>query len=133
MEVQPDRVTVLANTAEHVDEIDLERAEAALGEAEGRRDAARSVLTRLLNGATPEELDQARARLAEAEARVDEIRIRKRRLRVSAPRAGVIDALPFEIGERPPTGATVAVLLAADAPYARVYVPAALRPSIRTG
>ena len=38
MEVQPDRVTVLADTAERADEIDLERAEAAAA-------ALKSVLT----------------------------------------------------------------------------------------
>jgi F-type H+-transporting ATPase subunit epsilon len=36
MEVQPDGVTVLANTAEHVEAIDLERAEAARRRAEAR-------------------------------------------------------------------------------------------------
>jgi F-type H+-transporting ATPase subunit epsilon len=38
MEVQPDRVTVLADTAERADEIDLERAEAARRRAEERLD-----------------------------------------------------------------------------------------------
>jgi HlyD family secretion protein len=111
----------------------LEQAQAALGEAEGRRDATRSTLTRLLNGATPEELDQATAVLTEAEARVDEVRLRKERLQVRAPRPAVVDALPYEVGERPPPGATVAVLLAGGAPYARIYVPARIRPGIGEG
>src|SRR5262249_19449506 len=37
------------------------------------------------------------------------------------------DALPYELGERPPTAAVVAVLLADDTPYARVYVPEPVR------
>ncbi len=111
----------------------LERTEAALGEAQGRRDAARSLLTRLLNGATPEQLDQAKARLAGARAGADEIRLRKERLQVKAPQLAVIDALPYEVGERPAPGSTVAVLLADGAPYARVYVPAQLRPRVRSG
>ncbi len=111
----------------------LEQAQAALGEAEGRRDAARSVLTRLLNGATPEELDQAAAGLAETTARADEVLLLKERLRVTAPRPAVIDALPFEVGERPAPGATVAVLLAGAAPYARIYVPAGIRPQVVPG
>jgi len=39
MEVQPDRVTVLADTAERAEEIDLERAEAARRRAEERLSA----------------------------------------------------------------------------------------------
>ena len=35
-EVQPDRVTILAQTAEHANEVDLARAEAAKQRAEGR-------------------------------------------------------------------------------------------------
>lgn len=127
-----DRVRSLAD--EGVDSRrSLEQTQAALAAAEGRRDAARAVLARLLNGATPEELDQATAGLAEAAAGVDEARLLRERMQVKAPRAGVIDALPFKVGERPPAGATVAVLLADGAPYARVYVPAELRPDLRPG
>ncbi len=111
----------------------LEQAQAALGETRARREAASSFLARLLHGTTVEQLDQARAQLAQAEAAVEEIRIRKDRLQVVAPRAGVLDALPFEVGERPPAGATVAVVLADGAPFARVYVSAQLRPRVHPG
>ncbi len=37
--------------------------------------------------------------------------------------AGVLDTLPFEVGERPGPGDVVAVLLTGEQPYARVYVP----------
>ena len=50
-----------------------------------------------------------------------------------APRAGRVDALPFEPGERPPSGAVVAVLLSSDPAYARVYVPEPLRARIANG
>jgi len=46
---------------------------------------------------------------------------------------GRVDALPYETGERPPAGAVVAVLLADGAPYARVYVPEALRVRVTPG
>jgi HlyD family secretion protein len=47
--------------------------------------------------------------------------------------AGTLDALPYRVGEKPPRGATVAVLLADQAPYARIHVPAPLRAQVRTG
>jgi HlyD family secretion protein len=74
-----------------------------------------------------------RGALAAAEAQVAELAIRRSRLIVRAPRPGRVDALPFELGERPPAGAVVVILLAADPPYARVYVPAALRARIASG
>ena len=52
---------------------------------------------------------------------------------VHAPRDGWIEALPYEVGERPPVGAPVAVMLAAGPPYARVHVPETLRASYAAG
>ena len=51
------------------------------------------------------------------------LEIEAARLVVRAPRTGVVDAIPYKLGERPPPGAPVIVLLADDAPYARVYLP----------
>ncbi len=102
-------------------------------EAIARRDEARATLEALESGTTSEELDQLRAALAGAEAQVAEARVRIARLEVRAPRAGRVDALPFEVGERPPAGAAVAILLADERPYARVYVPEALRAQIASG
>jgi HlyD family secretion protein len=61
------------------------------------------------------------------------VRLRAARLEVRAPQAGRVDALPYELGERPPQGAPVVVLLAEGAPYARVYVPEALRVRVVPG
>lgn len=102
-------------------------------EAFARRDEARAALEAMERGSTSEELDQARAMLAAAEAQVTEITVRLSRLTVRAPRTGRVDELPFELGERPPAGAVVAVLLAAEKPYARVYVPEPVRVRIASG
>jgi HlyD family secretion protein len=51
-------------------------------------------------------------------------------LELRAPRNGLIDALPYKLGERPPIGATVIVMLAEQLPYARVYVPEPLRAQV---
>lgn len=111
----------------------LDRDRARRDDALAARDAARATLDELLEGATVEELDQARAALAEAEAALADLAVRETRLTVRAPRPGLVDALPFERGERPPQGAVVAVLLAAAAPYARVYVPEPIRARVRPG
>jgi HlyD family secretion protein len=111
----------------------LDAAEANHAAAEARRDAARSALERLLNGATVEELDQARAELERAEAETAGLEVDVERMTVTAPRAGTVEALPFKVGDEPPAGAAVAVLLAEGAPFARVYVPAELRPAVASG
>ena len=102
-------------------------------EALAHRDEARAKLDALERGSTSEELDQVRAALAAAEAQATEVAIRRGRLRVRASRPGRVDALPFELGERPPKGAAIVILLAADPAYARVYVPEAVRARIAAG
>ncbi len=102
-------------------------------DARATRDAARATLDEMLAGTTVEELDQARAAQAEAEAALADLDVHHARLEVRAPRPGVVDALPFKQGERPPPGATVVVMLAAMAPYARVYVPEPVRIDVRPG
>lgn len=112
---------------------DRDDAEAARDSARSEVDQARAALAALLEGTTLEELEQAEATLAQAEARVRELQVVHDRLTVRAPRAGVVDALPFEAGERPPAGATVAVLLVGRQPYARVYVPEPQRVRLQAG
>lgn len=87
----------------------------------------------LLEGTTVEELDQAVAALAEADASLVDARLSVERLALRAPRDGVVDAIPYKRGDRPPAGATVIVMLADQAPYARVYLPQAVRALLRTG
>lgn len=112
---------------------DRDRALADRDSARSEVNQVRATLEELLEGTTVEELRQAEAALAEAEARVRELQVVADRLTVTAPRDGVVDALPFEVGERPPAGANVAVLLAGDRPYARVYVPEPQRQRVRPG
>jgi len=101
-------------------------AEASLNEA----DAA---LRELQQGTRAEQLAQARQAADSARANVRVMETTSGRREVRSPVTGIIDALPFRVGERPPRGATVAVLLSSGAPYARVHVPEALRARVRTG
>ena len=50
-----------------------------------------------------------------------------------APRPGLLDSLPYEVGERPASGAVIAVMLINSTPYARVYVPEPLRAQVHQG
>jgi HlyD family secretion protein len=52
---------------------------------------------------------------------------------VRSPIAGTIDSLPFRLGEKPVRGATVAVLLATTAPFARIHVPEPIRAQVKIG
>lgn len=111
----------------------VDQRQASFDEALAARDAARASLDALLDGTTAEELSQAEAALAEADAMLREAQVQLGRLEIRAPAAGRIEALPFELGERPPAGAVVAIVLADESPYARVYVPASIRVHVRAG
>jgi HlyD family secretion protein len=111
----------------------LDARAASFQQARASRDAALADLEAMLEGTTSEQLAQARAALDEAKAALEELQIQAARLDVRAPSDGIIDALPYYEGERPPPGAVVAVLLRDQAPYARVYVPESLRARVRPG
>jgi HlyD family secretion protein len=111
----------------------LDAALAAYDEALAARDQAKALLAELRAGTRPEQIDQARAALVQAEKALAAVRIHFERLTLRAPRAGRVDSLPFELGERPPAGSVVAVLLADGAPYARVYVPEEIRAGVAPG
>jgi len=112
---------------------DLDQARAAYDSALAKRDVARAELAQLEAGTTPEELDQAIAAKEAAAAATRALEVSLERLDVRAPVDGVLDELPLELGERPQAGAVVAVLLAGDAPHARVYLPEPLRAAIHIG
>jgi HlyD family secretion protein len=95
--------------------------------------AAKEALERLLNGTTLEELQQAEAVLLAAQADVRSALINLERNRLMAPVDGTVDKILYQLGERPVSGATVAVLLDASRVFARVYVPAELRAAVQPG
>ena len=95
--------------------------------------AARERLAELVHGTRAEVVEQAAAALEAARAQVAELELSRSRHSLTAPRAGIVDALPYELGERPPRGAPVVVLLADGAPYARVYVPETARTAVAPG
>lgn len=118
---------------DYVAAADLDRARAAAGSADGQVAAARAGLELLLHGTRPEQLAQAQSALAAAQAQADAARVTLDKLDVVAPRAGRVDSLPYKLGDQAPVGAPVAILLAGDAPYARVYIPEQQRARVRIG
>lgn len=116
-----------------ISQADADRAANNARMATAGADAARAQLVELLHGTRPEQLAQAEAALAAAEANSAQLRVKRERLDVRAPRAGRVDALPFRLGDQPPLSATLVSLLVGDAPYARVFVPESRRAGVRQG
>ena len=101
--------------------------------AEASLDEAEAALRELRQGTRAELITQARQAADSARANVKALETTSARREIRSPIAGVIDALPFHVGERPPRGATVAVLLSSAAPFARVHVPEGIRARVKTG
>jgi HlyD family secretion protein len=109
----------------------LDQARAARNASVAAQREAEAGLSELLNGTRVEQVDQARAAAAAAESAKRELEITDSRLVLRATRAGVVDALPYKAGERPPRGTPVVVLLADTPAFARVYVPEPRRAFIK--
>lgn len=123
--------TLLNRKLASADQVDQVRN--TLDTARAERDALRANLDELEHGATAEEREQARQALAAAEAQLQLAELDLEHTLIKAPVSGRLDELPFKVGERPAVGTVVAVLLAGQRPYARVYVPEAIRVRVRPG
>ncbi|MCG6939739.1 MAG: HlyD family efflux transporter periplasmic adaptor subunit [Thiohalocapsa sp.] len=116
-----------------VSQADVDQSLARRDAASARLDEARETLDQLLAGTRKEELDQAEAQLAAAEAELAYQQALLADLTIVATRDGVLDNLPWNLGERVTVGSPVVILLAGDEPYARVYVPEPHRVQIKEG
>lgn len=111
----------------------LDQARARRDASLASRDAASARLALLREGTRAEQVAEARSAVERATAALAEVETGAARHTVRAPRAGSVEALPYELGERPPAGRPVVVLLADGDPYARVYVPEPLRAKFQAG
>jgi HlyD family secretion protein len=107
---------------------------------EARRDAnaarlrdAEAQLQLLRAGTRAEDLAQAQAQLQSLQAQLAGEQQRLANLAIVATRAGTLDSLPWQVGERVAIGQQVAVLLADGPPYARVYIPEPKRAALVVG
>jgi len=94
---------------------------------------AQAGLDLVLKGTRSEQLAQAQAAVQGGEAQLRQQDVLLGRLQLIAPVDGVIEALPYRVGERPPVGAPVVILLASGMPYARVYIPEPQRAVLHPG
>lgn len=111
----------------------LDRAHAALDAAQATLKLRLAQLEELLTGTTVEELAQAEQAVKQAAARRNLAQIDVERHTLRSPVAGIADSRLFELGERPNPGQPIMVVLGGRQPYARVYVPEALRVHVKAG
>ncbi|WP_238946743.1 HlyD family secretion protein [Seongchinamella unica] len=111
----------------------LDRARAGRDAAEANLESAEEELLRLTNGTRKEQLDAGAATLQAAQAQLALEQHRLSELSVVATRDAYLDSLPWNVGERVNLGATLAIMLAGDKPFARVYVPEPWRARLRVG
>jgi len=116
-----------------VSQQEADRQSALADAAESNLREAEADLLELQEGTRAEQIAQAREAADAARANLQGLETTSSRLEVRSPIAGTIDSLPFHLGEKPVRGATVAVLLATTAPFARVHVPEPLRARVRIG
>ena len=116
-----------------VGQADLDHALAKRDAAEANLTSAQEQLRVLTNGTREEDLRMAEAELTAAKAQRDLERKRLSDLTIVATRDGVLDNLPWNIGERVTVNSPVAILLADEAPFAQIYVPEPFRARIHIG
>lgn len=112
-------------------ELDNARAQRDSATADTRR--AKQNLLLLTNGTRIEDLAHADALVNEAEATLTSEQHKLQQLSITATRNGLLDRLPKYVGERTNIGEAVALLLADNAPYARVYIPEPARTRLTLG
>ncbi|MDO6710308.1 HlyD family efflux transporter periplasmic adaptor subunit [Aliiglaciecola sp. 2_MG-2023] len=114
--------------------------QANVDQARATRDAnvaavheAEEALLLLTNGTRPEDLEMGKANLAIMQAALASEIKKLEDLTIVATRDGRLDNLPWNLGERVTMGSPVAIVLAGEAPYARIYVPEPYRVKIKAG
>ncbi|MGI2169741.1 HlyD family secretion protein [Shewanella sp. MF05960] len=116
-----------------VSEAELDRALALRDQTTAEYDAANDRLTVLIKGVRQEDIFQAQAALDAATANLSYEQQVYSDLSIRATRSGKLDNLPYNIGERVPLSAVVAVIQADAAPYARVYIPEPYAAKLKIG
>lgn len=101
--------------------------------ARAELDSAKEEFAKLTAGTRVEDIEQAKAEYAAAEANAKVQQQILAELTIISTRDGILDNLPYNLGERVSTGSIVAIVQASSAPYARVYVPEPYRVKFTQG
>lgn len=127
------RRLVALGKKDYVSRSDIDSAKAAADAAAAQVESARATLLELQRGTRSEEIAQGEAALAQAEADARAQAVLLEKLTVQAPRDGLLDSLPFKLGDEAPVGGPLAIMLVGDTPYARVYIPEPMRARVHVG
>jgi HlyD family secretion protein len=112
---------------------DVDRARAARDSADAQVRAAEQILLQRERGTRVEQIAQGEAAMQAAAAQAQTEQVTLDKLTLVAPRDAQVDSIPYKLGDQAPVGAPLVVLLAGDAPYARIYVPEPLRAGAKVG
>lgn len=112
---------------------ELDRTRIGLELRESQLSATNDSLSELLAGTRTEQIEQTVQQLQKAKAQVSLLEVDRERLELKSAAEGVVDSLPFEVGEVPRKGDVLAVILMGGQPLARVYVPEQLRLAMSPG
>lgn len=116
-----------------VSQAELDRARAVRDASQAKLQSAQEALLILTNGSREEDLRAAEAALNSAKATLAIQTKRLADLSIIATRDGILDNLPWNLGERVTAGSPLAIVLAGKAPHARVYVPEPYRVKLKVG
>ncbi|MDN3640711.1 HlyD family efflux transporter periplasmic adaptor subunit [Simiduia curdlanivorans] len=108
-------------------------AKARKDETEAMLNSSIEQLNKLIKGVRHEDIVQAQAALAATKAELQLQQQILNDLTVVATRSGILDSLPYNLGERVNTGAILAAIQADNAPFARVYIPEPYRANLVIG
>ncbi len=116
-----------------ISQSDLDSAVANRDSARANYRSAYEEFEKLTAGSRPEDVAQAKAELDAAIADVSLEKQKLDELTVVSTRNGILDSLPYNLGERVPVDGIVAVVQANRIPYAQVYVPETYRTQFTPG
>ena len=116
-----------------ISQADLDKARASRDTNFASLQSVREQLRELTNGAREEDLRMAQASLDAVKAALLSENKKLSDLNIIATRDGILDNLPWNLGERVTIGSPLAIVLAGKSPFARVYIPEPYRIKVKIG
>ena len=106
-----------------ISDAELDQAKLQFDLAKAQLDDSQQQFHELQTGNREEIIQQAEAALKNAEALLAQEQKKLDDLQIKATRDGVLEDFPYEVGERVPLGAVVAIIAADSMPFARLSLP----------
>lgn len=116
-----------------ISQSEMDSARAARDTARADLKKAQEELRELTNGTRVEDLQMAESELNAALAALASEQKKLADLTITATRSGILDNLPWNLGERVTSGSPLAIVMAGKAPFARVYIPEPYRAKLHIG